>query len=173
MRVKERSNAFEGTFEIVVLDKDNNVKQKITHHNRIVDSGLELIASLIAGEDNDPQFISRPTHCAIGSDNKQVASSDKALGNEVYRKQFDKVVRTNNNVEFTTTFLPSEPNLQRCRIQEIALFNSDSEGTMFNRCVFSQINKYIDDTLIVRYTITLNSVESPYDEEWEDETPSP
>ena len=172
MKFKEHGYAIEGKFDITVLDKDGNIKQHVTNHNRIVDDGLELIASLIAGQENDPQFISRPTYCAIGADNKEVASTDKALGNEVYRKAFDKVVRTNNNVEFTTTFLPAEPDLNRCRIQEVALFNSNVGGKMFNRCVFSQINKYVDDTLVIRYTVTLNSQDSVFDQEWEDETPT-
>lgn len=173
MKFKEHGYAIEGKFDITVLDKDGNIKQHVTNHNRIVDDGLELIASLIAGQENDPQFISRPTYCAIGADNKEVASTDKALGNEVYRKAFDKVVRTNNNVEFTTTFLPAEPDLNRCRIQEVALFNSNVGGKMFNRSIFSQVNKIKDDVLRIVYTITLNSQESPYDKEWEDETPQP
>ena len=173
MKFKEKGYAIDGKFDITVIDKYGNIKQHITNHNRVVDGGLELIASLIAGEDNDPQYISRPTYCAIGADNKSVESTDTALGNELYRKAFDTVVRTNNNVEFTTTFLPAEPDLQRCRVQEVALFNANDDGVMFNRCIFSQINKYVDDTLVIKYTLTINASESPYDNEWEDETPTP
>lgn len=168
MSPNDKCLAASGNVEVTVFDKDGNIRDRYVHHNRVVDGGLELIASLIAGEDNDPQYISRPTYCAIGNGEKDVESTDTALQSELYRKAFDSVVRTNNNVEFTTTFLPAEPALQMCKIFEAGLFNANVGGTMFARVCISQISKYQDDTLQIKWTITLNAVSSPYDSSWED-----
>ena len=36
-----------GKFVVEVIDKDGNLKQRVEQHNRVVDTGLEQIASLI------------------------------------------------------------------------------------------------------------------------------
>jgi len=274
-----------GEFEITVLDKDNHVKQVVREHNRVVNSGLELIASLLVGPEYELEntdetgnfYIPRPIYCAIGSSmvvnkeydeenptegGKGVEPDDTKLSNELIRKPFDKVkpywignssqsiqgdvasgqiihreyvpgpstslvngspvqssdfpsayefssegtegengnvmnartqvLRRRAVIEFTTTFLPGEPALKRCHICEVGLFNTDGttirngvryghspftenrseagsglvRDTMFNRCVFNRINKYEDDTLIVKYTLTVASNPSPYDIGW-------
>lgn len=161
-----------GEFVLDVFDKDGNLKQRVEQHNRVVDTGLEQIASLIAGPDNDTNYISIPTHCAIGSESRGVVSADDKLVNEVYRNVFDKVTRTGNNIQYKTTFLPSQPDSDNCRIEEVGLFNAASKGCMLNRCVFQPIYKARDDTLIVTYTITIMAVTSTHDQVLEDETPT-
>ncbi len=160
-----------GTVDIQLFDRNNNLKQHIETHNRIVDTGLQMIASLIAGPDNDENYITLPTYMAIGSESTAVLSSQTKLINELYRVEFDSVVRTNNAVEFTATFGPAQPNLGRVRVEEVGLFNAESEGVMLNRCVFATVNKASDDTLIIRWTVTIHSLQSPYDTIPEDDTP--
>ena len=55
-----------------------------------------------------------------------------------------------------------------CKIFEAGLFNANVDGTMFARVCISQISKYQDDTVQIKWTITLNAVSSPYDSSWED-----
>lgn len=163
----------EGTVELTITDKNGVVKDRRVVHNRIVDFGLEMIASLITGQPNDPDFISGPTYCAIGSENTAVSPSDVRLHGHLIRKRFDTVERKDNNVTFTTTFLPAEPNYKNVRVGEVGLYNADVNGVMMNRAVFATMHKYIDDTLTIRWTITINAQPSDYDTVFADETPPP
>lgn len=162
-----------GKYDLTVLDENGSVREHVEQSNRVVDSGLALIASLIAGSDNDPNYLSRPTHSGIGTVQNDVKPTDTKLIDEVFRKPCDKIVRTNNSIEFTTTFEPGEPNLERVRICETGLYNAETGGTLFNRCVFSQINKYNADTLIIKYNLTINAQETVSDnvDDTPDETP--
>lgn len=162
-----------GKYDLTVVDSKGNVRQHVNKSNRVVNTGLAMIASLIAGPDKDPNYISRPTHNAIGSIQNDVNPTDTKLIGEVFRKSCDSIVRTNNAIEFTTTYLPGEPDLERVRICETGLYNAETDGTLFNRCVFSQINKYRDDTLIVKYNLTINAQDTVYDDvdHVPDETP--
>lgn len=162
-----------GNVDMTVLDKDGNVKEHIETHNRIVDTGLYMIASLIGGNDHTgEEVIGGVNAMAIGSENTEVLASNTKLVNEVFRKGFDSKIRANNNIEFTTTFLPNEPPVKRVRVCEVGMFNNTEpeQGVMLNRAVFATVNKSMDDTLIIRWTITVDSIPSPYDEEWADET---
>lgn len=163
----------QGIVELTVRDKNGVIKDRRTIHNRVVDDGLELIASLIAGEQNDPEYISLPTHLAIGSENTDVSNSDHRLHGHLIRKPFDSVERRDNNVTFTVTFLPGEPNYKDVRIGEAGLYNAAQDGVLLNRCVFATLHKYLDDTLTVRWTIIINAQASEFDQTWEDETPVP
>lgn len=160
-----------GKFVIEVIGPNGELKQKVTKHNRVVDTGLAQIASLIVGQAMDPDFIGVPTHCAVGSNSSAVVAADKALRNEIYRNLFDGVTRTKNSVEYKTTFHPAQPNVPNCRIEEVGLFNAPSEGCMLNRCVFQPIWKAKDDTVIITYVITILAVESTHDDKLEDFTP--
>ena len=46
-----------GGVQIYIYDKNNNLKQYVKTHNRVVDTGCEMIASLIAGPTADSNFI--------------------------------------------------------------------------------------------------------------------
>ena len=162
-----------GNVDITVLDSNGDVKQHLETHNRIVDTGLFMIASLIGGNDHTgEEVIQGPVAMAIGSEDTEVLASNTELVNEVFRKGFDSKIRANNNIEFTTTFLPNEPPVKRVRLAECGIFNNiePEQGVMLNRCCYSTISKYQDDTLIIRWTITMVSKESEFDTIWEDET---
>lgn len=169
--MRDKSFRVKGDVDIDVIDHNGVVREHRSIHNRVVDSGLELLASLVAGEQNDDQYIGRPTHCAIGSDSTDVTSEDTTLAHEVFRNQFDSVKRTNNNVEFVTTFQANQPESDRTRIEEVGLFNGASGGTMLSRAVFAPINKYRDDVVRINWVLTFNYVPSQYDTVWDDTTP--
>lgn len=160
-----------GKFIIELYDKDNVLKQRIVKHNRVVDTGLAQIASLVAGPTNDGDaYITIPTHMGIGAVGDAVVAQDATLRHEIYRNEFDSVKRTDNAVEYKTTFKPAQPDIDTCRVEEIALFNAPSEGCMLNRCVFQPIYKGKDDTIIVTYVIEFLALESTYDRKHEDMT---
>lgn len=162
--------ALRGRVKLEVLDQNGNVKYTSQFNNRVVDTGLQMLASLLAG-DGDESPIGRPTHCAVGSDSTDVTSEDTALAHEIARVPFDSITRTNNNVEFVATFGPSQPDVDRCRIAEVGLFNADTGGTMLSRAVFADVNKYKLDIVRISWTITFNYVPSEYDSVWDDDTP--
>lgn len=161
----------QGIVDITLRDKYGNIKETRHVHNRIVDTGLELIASLITGKPNDDNFIDKPTCIGIGSDNSRVQASDTKLLGHLIRKNFSKVERKNNNVTFTSVFLPGEPNYHNVRIGEVGLYNASTGGTLFNRCVFGTLYKEIDDELTISITITINGQPSKFDSLRQDDTP--
>ena len=162
-----------GKYTITVLDAAGNIRQQVTAHNRVVNGGLANIASLLSGSDNDDDFLDRPQYCGIGSESNDVTSDDVALVNELYRKQCDSIKRDGNSIEFNVTFGADQPELNRARICEVGMFNELADGTMFNRCVFSQVTKYNTDTVIIKYVLTIAAQETVYDdiENIPDETP--
>ena len=163
----------EGIVELTLKDKFGNIKDHRKVHNRIVDTGLDLIASLITGQPNDPNFISRPLYIGIGSESTTVTASDVRLHGHLIRKRIEQTERVENNVTFTANFLPGEPNYQNVRIGEVGLYNAPTNGVLFNRCVFSSMYKEIDDELTIRITISVYGQESKYDTLRPDDTPTP
>lgn len=163
----------EGIVDVTIRDHDGNIKDHRIAHNRVVDSGLDLIASLITGQPNDPNFINRPLYIEIGSENTTVTSGDTRLHGHLIRKKFERVERNDNNVTFSVTFLPGEPNYQNVRIGEVGLYNAPTDGVLFNRCVFSSLYKEIDDEMTIRITITIHAQSSKYDSLRPDDTPTP
>ena len=160
-----------GEVDIYVYDRTNKLKQHVHTHNRVVDTGCQMIASLLAGPTSDGNYIDRPVACALGSNITNVIANDTALHQEVIRKRFDSVERTGSTVHFTTTFLPGEPastspdTYQYTKFCEVGIFNSDvaNSGTMLNRAVFSVVQKGEDDTLKIVWSVSIVGLDSKFD----------
>lgn len=162
-----------GQVQIYIYDKNNNLKQYVRTHNRIVDTGCEMIASLIAGPTSDSNFIDRPVAMALGGDITNVIANDVGLHDEIIRKRFDKVERVGPTVHFTATFLPGEPYYESTsaydyhytKFCEVGIFNSDTakSGTMLNRAVFSVLQKGDDDTVKIVWSVTIVGLASKFD----------
>lgn len=160
-----------GQVQIYIYDKNNNLKQYVKTHNRVVDTGCEMIASLIAGPTSDSNFIDRPVAMALGGNITNVISNDTSLHDEIIRKRFDKVERVGPTVHFTTTFLPGEPQYRDdgeyhfTKFCEVGIFNSDADksGTMLNRAVFAVLQKGDDDTVKIIWSVTIVGLDSKFD----------
>ena len=162
-----------GGVQIYIYDKNNNLKQYVKTHNRVVDTGCEMIAPLIAGPTADSNFIDTPVAMALGGNITNVISNDTKLHEELIRKRFDKVERVGPTVHFTTTFLPGEPHHENTneneyhytKFCEVGIFNSDiaKSGTMLNRAVFAVLQKGDDDTVKIIWSVTIVGLDSKFD----------
>ena len=159
-----------GTFQIDVYDRDHNFKQSKTIHNMIVQTGLEMIASIIA---NDKE-INAPTKIKISNSivngivpesPRDVTLNDTDLVGDISQTNLfddqDGIVIKDNTVTFQATFLENQPQCNCFGIREVGLFNN--EDVMLNRVTFEPITKYFDDIVKIRYTIVFNSQQGRYD----------
>lgn len=139
-----------GTLTLVLTDENGNVKQQ-DEHNLVVSSGLAYIASRM--KDATATAMS---HMAVGSNNTAAAAGNTTL-TELGRVALTSttIVTTsvaNDAVQYVATF-PAGTGTGG--IQEAAIFNASSAGTMLCRTVFAVINKGALDTLTITWKVTV------------------
>jgi hypothetical protein len=75
-----------GRFRIRVHDHETNTDQVFYTHNLVTDSGLNVIAGLIARQPK----VTGITHLAVGTGGTPPANTDTALETEIYRKEITR-----------------------------------------------------------------------------------
>ena len=156
----DSTSKMKGCISIQVYDKDGTLKDSRQITNKIVMTGCELIASLLANDGT----IAAPTHVAVGGSDQHepedVTITDVKLTDEIVRIPFDgPATREGNSVTFEATFKPGVPEMENTPIKEVAIFNSETvEGSvMLNRAKFAVINKAYEDTVVVNWIVTILS----------------
>ncbi len=145
-----------GRLKIQVISPDGKVKDEREVKNLVVDAGKTFIAaSMLKTTTNSPAAM---THMAIGTNATAAAAGDTALGGEVGTRVAFSPAASNaaNVVTYVGTFLPNNPATSQ-GIQEAAIFNNSSGGTMLCRTTFAVVNKDPADTLAITWTITINA----------------
>lgn len=137
-----------GALKVVLTAPDGTVKSEQDVKNLVVDSGLDFIASRMAG--TSPAVMS---HMAIGSGNAAAAAGDTALGTQLGRVALTSTTVTDNEVEYVASF-PAGTGTGA--VTEAGIFNASSAGTMLCRTVFSVVNKDANDTLTITWTVTIS-----------------
>lgn len=137
-----------GALKVVLTAPDGTVKSEQDVKNLVVDSGLDFIASRMAG--TSPAVMS---HMAIGSGNAAAAAGDTALGTQLGRVALTSTTVTDNEVEYVASF-PAGTGTGA--VTEAGIFNASSSGTMLCRTVFSVVNKDANDTLTITWTVTIS-----------------
>lgn len=159
MRMKE--NAYvKGNVYIKLLDINKKIKEEKEIKNLVVNTGINYITDRMIG--NNPTVMS---HMAVGSDQTLQEAEQELLLSEIGRVPLeldsdglpakdgiDKIV-------YQATFLPGEGT---GGIREVGIFNSGNpnEGIMLCRTTFDVVNKGVDDTISINWTIFLFSDES-------------
>ena len=138
-----------GEVAIVVTGKDGKVKQKYVVPNLIVTAGLSFIASRM--KDATATAMS---HMALGTGATAAVAGNTALVTEAGRVALDSTTVTANAVEYKATF---EAGTGTGAIVEAGLFNANSGGTMLCRTVFAAVNKGVDDSMSITWTITVSA----------------
>lgn len=142
-----------GRLNIVLKDKNGEVKTQREVDNLVVNVGLAYIISRMVGTAKTTM-----THMAVGSNSTAAAAGDTALGSQLgSRKALDSTTISGSNNEkviYVTTFDPGEGT---GAITEAGVFNASTSGDMLCRTVFSVINKAADDTMVITWTITLSA----------------
>lgn len=139
-----------GELKIVVTAPNGSIKQEQEVKNLVVTTGLNFIASRM--KDTTDTVMS---HMAIGTGTTAAANGDTTLGTESARVSLTSTTVTNNSVVYVATFPAGSP-ASLATITEAGLFNDSSSGTMLCRTVFAEVNKDVNDTLSITWTVTIS-----------------
>ena len=138
-----------GTLKIVVTAPDGSVKQEQEFKNLVVTTGLGYIASRMEGTSAAVM-----SHMAIGTGSTAAAAGNTALGTESARVALTSTTVTGPAVAYVASFPAGTP-ATLTGIQEAGIFNASSSGTMLCRTVFSVVNKDVNDTMSITWTVTM------------------
>jgi hypothetical protein len=138
-----------GRVAIVLRGKDGKVKQEQEIRNLVVDAGLDFIASRMGGTSSDVM-----SHMAVGSGSVAADAADTGLGSELGRVALSSSTVTDNSIAYVATF---GAGVGTGAITEAGIFNDGTAGDMLCRTVFAVINKQVDDSLQISWTVSLNA----------------
>jgi hypothetical protein len=142
-----------GQLNIVLKDKNGNVKVDRTETNLVVQKGLEFIIDRMTGTSKAVM-----SHMALGSSSTAEAAGQTDLVSILgARETLDSTsipTATKHKVVFVSTF---EAGDATGAVKEAGIFNALTSGDMLSRVVFDVVNKAADDTMTVTWTITLSA----------------
>lgn len=139
-----------GQLKIVVTAPDGAVKHEQEVKNLVVTTGLGFIASRM--KDATATAMS---HMAVGSGTTAAAVGQTGLVTESARVALASTTVTGNQVAYTATFPAGTP-ATLTALTEAGLFNASTGGTMLCRTVFAAVNKDVNDTLSITWTVTIS-----------------
>ena len=139
-----------GQVDIVLRDKNGNVKEERTEKNLVVTTGLGYIASRMKDASATAM-----THMALGSGTTNAAAGQTDLVTLLgAREALDSTTVTANAVAYVASF---EAGDATGAVTEAGIFNASTSGTMLCRVKFDVVNKAADDTMTVTWTITVSA----------------
>jgi hypothetical protein len=138
-----------GELKIVVTAPDGTVKQEQEVKNLVVTAGLGFIASRMAGTSANVM-----SHMAIGTGTSSALAANTTLGTESARVALTSTTPTGAAVAYVASFPAGTP-ASLTAITEAGLFNASSSGTMLCRTVFNVVNKDVNDTMSITWTVTM------------------
>jgi hypothetical protein len=147
----ERIEDLKVTGEVTLTHYDEfmNVVGTQTVKNMVVTTGLEFIASRMAGTASAVM-----SHMALGASSTAAQLTDTALLSQLgSRVALAGGVASSKQVTYTATF---GAGAATGAVVEAGIFNASTAGTMLCRTVFSVINKGAGDSLAVTWVITIS-----------------
>jgi hypothetical protein len=142
-----------GQLNIVLKDKDGNVKDSREVKNLVVNAGLAYIASRMVGTTKGVM-----SHMALGSGTTTAAAGQTDLVSILgSREALDSTTITGTNSEKVQYVASFEAGDATGAVTEAGIFNASTAGDMLCRTTFSVVNKAADDTMTVTWTITLSA----------------
>ena len=140
-----------GHVDIVVTDKDGNVKDTRSVKNLVLTTGKTFIAaSMLKTTTNSPVAMS---HMAIGAGTASAIVGDTAMGSQLGRVSLATATSSGAVVTYTASF-PAGTGTGA--VTEAGIFNNSSGGDMLCRTVFSVVNKGSDDAMSITWTVTVS-----------------
>lgn len=142
-----------GVVDLVLWDKDLKIKEKRHVKNLLVASGLAFMISRM--KDTSKAAMS---HMGVGA-GTTVPNTDQtalisALGARVTLTSTTVAGIKGEKIIYAATF---GAGISTGAITEAGIFNALTGGDMLNRVVFDVVNKGVDDTLGVTWTVTQNA----------------
>ena len=139
-----------GQLNIVLRDKDGNIKEERTEKNLVVSAGLTFIACRMKNA-----TATAMTHMGLGSGTTNVAAGQTDLVTLLgSREVLDSTTASSNTIAYVASF---EAGDATGAVTEAGIFNAASSGSMLCRTKFNVVNKAADDTMSVTWTITLSA----------------
>ena len=139
-----------GQLNIVLRDKDGNIKEERIEKNLVVSAGLTFIASRMKNATADAM-----THMGLGSGTSNAVAGQTDLVSLLgSREVLDSTTASSNTIVYVSSF---EAGDATGAVTEAGIFNAASSGTMLCRVKFNVVNKAADDTMAVTWTITLSA----------------
>jgi hypothetical protein len=138
-----------GELKITVTAPDGTVKQEETVKNLVVTTGLGFIASRMAGTSANVM-----SHMAIGTGTSSALAANTTLGAEAARVALTSTTPSGAAIAYVASFPAGTP-ASLTAITEAGIFNASSSGTMLCRTVFSVVNKDVNDTMSITWTVTM------------------
>ena len=145
--INEKLNV-SGELQIVLRDKNGNIKVNKTEKNLVVSTGKAFIAKRMIGVASGVM-----SHMAVGSTNTVPIAGHTALLGEIGRAALVSSNVVDNTVTYSCLFAAG---VGTGALTEAGIFNAGTAGEMLSRVVFSLVNKSSDDTLTINWKITLN-----------------
>jgi len=135
-----------GNLQVVLKDKDGNVKDSRDIKNLVVTTGKEFIAAAIASTQT---YMS---HMAIGSSSTAPAIGDTTLGTELGRAALTSTTVSGAVVTFVASF---GAGVGTGAVAEAGIFNDATTGALLCRTAFAVVNKGADDSISITWQVTV------------------
>jgi len=145
-----------GQLDIVLKDKNGNIKEKRTEKNLVVNKGLAFIISRMKGTSKAVM-----SHMALGSSGTTpIAGHTDVLSILGAREALDSTTISGTNNEKLIYVASFEAGKGTGAVKEAGIFNSGTAaaGDMLSRVDFAVVNKQTDDSMTVTWTITLSAI---------------
>lgn len=144
-----------GVYEITLKSADGQIKQHFFSKNLVVQTGKNIIASLLVADLSGNSGGEKPSKMQVGTSNVPVSVDDTALKSPVSSSPvaLTSANRINNQVTYSATFQIGTAIGTLCEVGIIGKYNG--EDVLFSRSVFPPITKEQDDELTIRWAITI------------------
>lgn len=143
-----------GQVNLVLTDKNGNIKEEREIKNLVVNSGLAFIISRMAGTTKAVM-----SHMALGSSTTAAAAAQTDLVSILgAREILDSTTISGTNNEKIVYVASFEAGDATGAVTEAGIFNALTGGDMLCRTVFPVVNKQADDTMAITWTLTQSAV---------------
>jgi len=148
----------EGLINIVVKDKEGNIKDTREVKNVITNASLAEISGLVGNTGSKTAF----TYLAVGTGTTAAEAADTALETEVADSGLERAAATVSQV--TTTVTNDTLKLAKTftvtgsvAITEAGALNAASDGTLLGHQVFAAVNVVNTDSFVLEYSFKFAS----------------
>lgn len=150
----QTNESIKATGQLTIVLKDETtgqVKVDTTIPNLVVSVGKSWIAQRM----KDSGIPTQMTHMAIGQGTNATGTANTALDSELGRVSLTTAGGTvsSNVVTYAATF---NAGTGTGAVTEAGIFNDGTSGTMLCRTVFPVVNKGVNDSMAVTWTVTLS-----------------
>lgn len=147
--ITEKTSSVLGSLRLLLVDENGVTKLDRVEDNLVTTIGKTFIASRLISD----TAILKLSHMAVGSGSTAAAIGDTELDTELGRAVLVSQTSLDNVASVSATF---GPGVGTGAIVETGIFNAASAGIMFNRSVFTGVNKSPTDTLTISWAITVS-----------------